>query len=300
MELSFPEEDRVKEELRNELGEYFDYARRLLRFWLEADKDKAIAKSTLAPVVLRVLLAMTVKTSRQFRSVVELCERGEAVDGSIIARSMFESVLVIGFVLKRTFIPRRFDGSGKETSRIEHPGVSLTRELRAMLFLTHHVLQPGREAAKHAGRPGMKRFARRLAKLIAKDRVAEPYEQAIGPDWTATLKKKPHTYSGLSISDLSRSLGKPFARWYDIVYGRQSEHVHPADLLHHMQMDDEGTTRPQWHESVRHVRGTLETAVTMFYMTISRLNQHVRFGVAMDSALHGFAEEYHRLIEAGE
>ncbi len=105
--------------------------------------------------------------------------------------------------------------------------------------------------------------------------------------------RRPYTYSGLNISDLARSLGKPFPKWYDIVYGDQSAHVHAADPLHHVQLFDEvGITRPQWHSSVEQVARTLATAITMFYVTISILNYQIKFGVATNTALDAFHQEY--------
>ena len=111
------------------------------------------------------------------------------------------------------------------------------------------------------------------------------------------LMTHPFTYSGLTISDLVRSLGTPLPKWYDVVYSSQSEHVHPADLQHHMQIDEEGTTRPDWHESPEHVCRTLQAAVSMFHMIVGMMNHHVKFDVVMNAALHAFHPEYVRLIE---
>ena len=294
IKIRFPGEAELESELEEDCGDLFGFSRRLLRYWLEADKDTGLDKSTLPPIVLRVAMAMSTKAARQFRSVIELCERGEAADASVLARALFETTLVVGFVLKDRFTPRDNDGSVKR--KLIVPGVRLTREFRATLYVTHGVLKPEVFAERHQNRPGMKRSAKRMAK-IGSDAIAKPYKQAIGPEWTKILMKHPRTYSGLNVAELARSLGKPFSAWYHTIYGWQSEHVHATDLLHHMQFDDEGTTLPLWHDSVSYVYRTLSTAVAMFYATIGRINHHVCFGVAMNTALGGLHKEYKQLIE---
>jgi hypothetical protein len=298
MKLTFPNEEQVIERLNQQLADRFDYAKRLLRFWMEDDLDTGFAASNLPLIVLRVALAMSVRACRQFRSVIELCERGEAVDASIIARSMFETALVVGYVLKPRFTPHRYDGTGKVKSTIIVPGVRLTREFRATLFVAHHVFQPERSAARHISRPGMARHAKCLATWAGKDEAVQAYKKEIGPKWTEILMNRPFTYSGLNISDLARNLGKPLPKWYDVVYSLQSEHVHPADLQHHMQIDDKGTTMPDWHESPEHVCRGLLAGISMFYTIIGIMNRYVGFGIVMNTALDAFHREHERLIEA--
>lgn len=295
IDIRFPEETDLKVRLEEDCGQLFDFSRRLLRYWLESDKDTGLSKSTLPPVVLRVVMAMSTKASRQFRSVIELCERGEAADASVLARALFETTLVVGFVLKDRFTPREYNPAGRVTKTILVPGIRLTREFRATLYVTHGVLRPEVFAKRHETRPGMKRAAKRMAR-IASDAIAKPYKQAIGPEWTDILSKHPRTYSGLSVAGLAYSLGSPFSRWYDAIYGPQSEHVHATDLLHHMKFDEEGTTLPSWHDTVSYVRLTLPTAVAMFYATIGMTSHHIGFGVTTNTALYGFHKEYKQLI----
>jgi hypothetical protein len=293
----FPDDRRVADEKRDHLASHFDYAQRLLRYWVGAHKDSGLARSKLPTIVLRAALSMAVKISRQFRSAIELCERGEAADGAVIARSMFETALPVGFVLKPRFVPREFGPDGKVKKRVPVSGPKLTRQFQATLFFVHQFLDPARHAARHAARLGMKRDSKRAAKFAGKIDNVLHYKAAIGPDWEAILMRR-RTYSGLNISDMARSLGKPFSKWYDIVYGDQSTHVHAADPLHHVQLfDDAGITRPQWHSSVEHVARTLAAAITMFYVTISILNEQIKFGVAMNTALGAFSREYKQLMK---
>ncbi|MSR57296.1 MAG: hypothetical protein EXS05_06460 [Planctomycetaceae bacterium] len=256
MDIQFPYEDAVRVALQQRLSTYFDVAGRLLRFWLEMDKDSGLERSTLPPIVLRVALAMNVRACRQFRSVIELCERGEAVDAAIIARSMFETAQVMAFVLRPRVVPRKFDSRGKVEKRLFVPGVKFTREFRAALYVAHHAFEPERFAGRHRMRPGMKRIARRMKALSQQSNIIAEWTAKIGQGWRDLLMQHPFTYSGLSIANLARSLGKPFPRWYDTVYGPQSEHVHPADLAHHIEIDADASTKPRWHEPVEETRQT--------------------------------------------
>ena len=144
----------------------------------------------------------------------------------------------------------------------------------------------------------MARYAKRTATCSLKNKAAQNYKKDIGPKWTKTLMSHPFTFSGLNISDLARSLGTPFPKWYDIVYSSQSAHVHPADLEHHMQIDEEGTTMPKWHESPEHICRALQAAISMFHVIIGMMNHHVKFGIVMNTALDAFYREYRRLIKA--
>jgi hypothetical protein len=297
MPITFPDEDEIRAKLQQHLAAYFDYSERLLQFWVLADKDKKASLSALSPIVLRVLLAMSVKSCRQFRTVIELCERGENADAAIVARAMFETALVVGFILKPRFVPREFDKKGKVKRSITVPNVKLTREFRAILFAAHDALKPDREAAMHAQRPGMKRHAKRMAKIATMTNVGQSYIQTLGPQWTSILMNRPYTYTGLSIANLARSLGKPFPQWYDQVYGPQSEHVHAGDLFEYLAFDEVGNTLQQWHGTVGHVRGTLLTAITMFYTLVGLLDHHIRFGVTFSTQLDSFARTYKKLIQ---
>lgn len=294
--IEFPGERRTLAELHQQLLPHLSFAKRLLHFWISTEKDRGFADSGLPLIVLQVVMAMAVRASRQFRSVIELCQRGEAADAAILGRSMFETALVLGFVLKPRFVPRHFDKKGK-ASRIIVPRAGLTRELRAKLYVAHVLLQPERDAARHAERPGMKQQSRRMSKALAQHGLTLPAKTAIGTGWTDILMKRPYTYSGLRIADLARSLGKPFPKWYDIVYGSQSEHVHASDLLYHIQPQGHATT-PRWHGEARHVCRALSAGTAMFYAAIGILNKHVGLGVVVNTALHSFHDEYRRLQEA--
>ena len=94
-----------------------------------------------------------------------------------------------------------------------------------------------------------------------------------------------------------QSLGNPFPTWNFTVYDSQSSHVHEVDLLNHVDLDDEATTSPRWNDTISDARVTLLTGITMFYTTIGLMYRHIGFGVILETALGGFSDEYHKLIE---
>lgn len=302
MKIQFPDEQVVRTEIENQLCEYFDFSKRLLRFWLDTDKDVGFEKSNLPIAVLSVALSMSVKACRQFRSVIELCERGEAADASIVARSMFETAMVIAFVLKPRFSPNEFDNTGKKkkSKKKMRPVVSknLSRELRAALYLTRQAIDPAKFAERHRNRPGMKLEAKKRRKLVNSSGVITQYEKIIGTQWMSILMSpSTFTYSGLSISHLAQSLGAPFPKWYFTIYDPQSSHVHAVDSLHHMQLDGMATTTPRWQDTISDARVALLTSIAMFYTAIGLMNQYIKFGVILDTAMSGFSDEYHKLIK---
>ena len=41
----FPDDRRMADEIRDHLASHFDYAQRLLRYWVHADKDRGLVRS---------------------------------------------------------------------------------------------------------------------------------------------------------------------------------------------------------------------------------------------------------------
>ncbi|MEX1098046.1 MAG: DUF5677 domain-containing protein, partial [Planctomycetales bacterium] len=195
-----PGERESRAKTSEALSEYFDFANRLLRFWLDADKDRGVSNSTISPIALRVVLSMSVKASKQLRSIIELCERGEAGDSSIIARSLFETALVVAFILKPRFFPREFDATKHVKRTIRVRGLTLSREFRATLYIAHHVLEEERCANRHRTRRGLMRYAKRMEHHALNDPSSQQVKREIGPEWTRILLRPPRTYSGLNLS----------------------------------------------------------------------------------------------------
>ena len=139
-----------------------------MRYWTEANHDQARQDSGAPGIVLYVLGSAEVKAARQFRTVIELCQRGEDADATVIARTMFETALVVGFVSCPRLRLCQFDGAGKRRPLSKIRGPLCGQELRTQLIMAHDALYPERDALRHAATPGMKRQVR-VATKIAHD-----------------------------------------------------------------------------------------------------------------------------------
>lgn len=291
MNFDYPNTSQPPEEVETELYWLFGFAKRLLRYWTNAHLDGGFNGSELPKPAMRIAFAMHVKGVRQFRAAIDLCQCGDAASASIMARSMFETALVVGFVLKPRFMPRRFDKKGRST-RLKVKHIQLSREFRAMLYIAHRDLQPHRDIERHRERPGMLRHVRRLDRFVTRHGPTVDWEAKLGRGWLNILMNAPWTYSGLNVHNLAASLGKPFPAWYHRVYGEQSRHVHADDLYDYLRFETDGTAHAHWHDSVGKVQAALLTATAMFYAMCGMLNEHVKFGVAVNTALDGFHKEY--------
>jgi hypothetical protein len=295
MQVEFPGDAQAEVEIRNELREKIDFAKRLLRFWIGADLDQGFSRTPWAPIVKRVLLANIVRSSRQFRTVLELCERGEGVDASIICRSLFETALAIAFVLRPRVTLRKFDRRGVPRPVVKQRN-RLSREFRATLVVAHHVLEPERFVQQHENRPSFRRHAEALRRRLVNDTVAQHYKKVIGSGWTSVLLSAPWTYSGLTVANLARSLGQEFSRWYTLIYGDQSQHVHAADIPDHIDVDDEiDATSPRWHSSVVNSGMALCAATAMFLAVAGLFDKYMRLGISVSTAIGSFEREFLRL-----
>src|SRR6266404_7181569 len=97
----FPGEERRSVEAQKNIEHLLNVAEALHNFWLDHPKDMWLERSTLPHRVVNLAAVLDVQASRQFRSVIEECRRCEASNANIVARSLFETVLAIRFVLAK-------------------------------------------------------------------------------------------------------------------------------------------------------------------------------------------------------
>jgi len=80
----FANEDEWSAEVQKNLAAAFDLAQGLFNFWLTAEKDAWVAKTTLPPLGVSLAMMLDVQALRLFRSVVEQCERCEGFCACIL------------------------------------------------------------------------------------------------------------------------------------------------------------------------------------------------------------------------
>lgn len=243
----------------------------------------------------KVAAALNVRACRQYKSSLSLLEDAQAENAAVIVRSMFETVLAMEFVLRERFTPFEFDKTGKRTRLTVDAGVRLTRDVRSAMYLGYASMQQQRIGSRHKRRPGMKRIAAKMLRAID-PRIMKDVEHEIGPKWRQKLEKAP-TYSGLSIANLARSLGRPFANWYHLVYPFQSDHVHASDPSEYIDLGADGEISERWRSHPRKIIGTLETSIAMLSATMSTFDRHVDMGVAIRTAIDGFHNRYQELLD---
>ena len=305
----FPgEQERTLEVARNLEG-LFNVADSLHGFWLTHPKGYWIHKSMLHPLAAHVAAILDIQASRLFRSAITECERCQAYSANIIARSLFETVLAMRFVLARKRLriavdqattrggKPKVDATGNPIYHSKLAGSStpkglmryLSRQKRAELFLANACFQDERSSQKLTSLPRMKRKVQKLAPQAGA--LAASYEKAIGPEWTSILRSS-HTYSGLNVETLSKLIGKPFQRCYEVIYHFQSINVHAGDPFRHLRISEGQKLCPAYLSSDGEVRQALTPAITMFFIAINTLQQSVGYGPDVDIAYASMKRRY--------
>jgi len=96
----FPQTEQRTDAVRRQFSEELEFASRMFSYWMDEPKDRWLEESPLPPIVTHFLRLVDVQVCRQFRSIILLCQNGEAMNASVIARSLYETVLVGYFLLK--------------------------------------------------------------------------------------------------------------------------------------------------------------------------------------------------------
>lgn len=282
--MQFPEEQSLRKAVERECGDIISLAKRVLSSWTTIQRSHGYTGSPLPAEVRNAAYALDIRACRQFRSVIELCMRGEAHDAAVLTRTMFESLLALEFVLKPRISLKRY----KERYKSDAPS-SMPNLLRARLYLTYFGFQWEVLRSRNRSKPGAKRHARRLASQVPKQ-VLDDYESLIGSVWVERFKRNPRTYSGLTVSELAQAIGPVYARWYNVIYAIQSGAVHAsnaAELLH--------SINAFWHDTPGRVEGALRPAMDIFLAGADSLHKHIGFGPAVGMLLSGLDDQYKQI-----
>ena len=282
--MKSPEQQSLRKAIERECGDIISLAKRALNSWTTIQRSHGYRQSSLSPEVKNAAFAIDIRACRQFRSVVELCMRGEAHDASVLTRTMFENLLALEFVLKPRISLKHY----KERYKRDAPS-SMPRLLRARLYLTYFAFQWEVLKSRNKSKPGAKRHARRLASCVPKQ-ILDKYESLIGSIWVERFKRHPRTYSGLSVADLSRAIGPVYARWYNVVYAIQSGAVHASNAAGLVHFDN-----AIWHDAPDDVEAALTPAINVFFAGTESLHEHIGFGSALGMLLSGLDAEWRRI-----
>jgi len=285
--MQYPEEESIKKAIERECGDTISLAKRALNSWTTIQRSHGYKRSSLPPEVKNAAYVLDIRACRQFRSVIELCVRGEAHDGSILTRTMFENLLALEFVLK----PRISLSHYRKRYKRDAPS-SMPRLLRARLYLTYFGFRGEVFQSRDRSKRGAKLHARRLASSVPKQ-ILKEYESLVGSLWVKRFTRYPYTYSGLTVAGLSRTIGPVYARWYNVVYAIQSGAVHAsnaAELLHF--------NHAICHDSPDDVEETLISAINIFFAGAESLHKHICFGSTVGMLLSGLNAEWGRIRDS--
>ncbi len=283
--MQFPQEEWSRDVIEQECGDLIKLAKRVLSSWTTINRSDGYQRSALSPEVKNAAYALDIRLCRQFRSVIELCTRGEARDATVLSRVMFENLLALEFVLRPRISLKPYRRRGRKSN----PPSSMPRLLRARLYWTYYGLRWEVLRSRNDKKPGAKRHTRQLASQVPKD-VLDHYESLIGSEWVERFKRSPRTYSGLSVSELAQAIDPMYARWYSIIYAIQSDAVHAsnaADVLH--------SRDTPWHDAPGDVEAALRLALDIFLAAADLLHKHIRFRSAAGMLLDGLEDQYGRI-----
>ena len=312
--VQFPYEIERLTQVQSELGPIFEFVKRMLRFWMEHPKNKWLDKSPRPADVLDLVMILNVQVYRHSRSTLELCHRGEGGDAMISCRALFETVLAMLFILKprvglvaapeldkATGKPKMTAAGTPKYRAALHkrksggmPG-KLSKSDRTNLYLAHAAFQDKVFANKCMTIPGCKRTGRLVDRSIIPS-VVKHFEDRVGPEWTYILTHHPHTYSGLSVSDLAKELHVRMHQWYSTIYSYQSRVVHAADALRCATREG-GIIRPVYFSPDHELMGTLEALSMLLLTCMATMQRYIGFGPSIDMVIPGLNKERSELFE---
>jgi Family of unknown function (DUF5677) len=311
---SFAREDERSSLVQANLADHFDFAEALFNFWLDQGKNRW--DHTVPIESANLALILDVQACRLFRSVIEDCRRCEAFNASIFARTLFETVLAVAFLLNKDVriiveavvdkcgvpgaLPRKFAAKFRSPRTKRTRKHLLSREFRANLFLAFDYFQlQGRAVASLAKFPGLHQKAKSLRKLIDPN-IAAQYEQDVGPQWLYILRHGRKGYAGLSVEDLSKALGKQFSLWYQTMYHFQSTAVHALDFRKHLDRSDTNVLKASYLSPESQILECLRAATAMFFTNMHIMQRNIGFGPEVDMAFASLMRKFGRLRTNGK
>src|SRR4051812_47738043 len=101
--LEFANTERRTEDIHGQYHAEFEIAARMFSVWMNRTWSRSLSRSELPVQTLYLSMLLNVQVCRQYRTIVELCKTCEAHNASIVARSLFETVLAAYFLLAPQF-----------------------------------------------------------------------------------------------------------------------------------------------------------------------------------------------------
>lgn len=226
---------------------------------------------------------------------------------------MFETILALRFILKkRVYIfaePRIKKDVDKQTEarqfkyqallpskkRPPTKKAFLTREFRACLYVAHDALQESKASRKCSHVRGLKMLGKWLNSRVDR-RVLKAIENRIGSEWFNILNDT-NSYSGLSISDLTKALSHNLYRFYVSIYAMQCHVTHAGDAIRNVKSTtDDGPMIALWMGQSQHVSRVLRVAIGLFMAGMETLHGEIGFGQSHGIIMSSFQKEFRAIL----
>lgn len=208
--------------IRNRFADIFNATKQLLSLSLGLCEGKFEAE--VDKLTLHAATNLYVSACKKYRQAIALCEFGQCDGSEIIIRSLFETVLTLGFVCKKSVVLRSSSGGGEIGYAAE---LQDDRSKRSHLYFAYLEIQYQKWIEKMGNIPGREEWSNeRLQETdtnIKKDLVSNYDDKG----WYDRLKKST-TCSGLNVPDLAYSLGEGTYHTYLRAYSRQSATTHAS------------------------------------------------------------------------
>lgn len=277
-----PGEMEYAKTLRQELAQVFTIGQAFLELAVDilARRPPTVSEQDQTDKIVsyRVGHSLCFKACKSFRSSLLLAEIGASSDLTIISRSMFETYVAASFVLR-------------DHIALDLPGVdntALTANKRALLYVAFGAINKHEELKKHCLDPDTKQ---ELANIDPKpfEDDANAWANEVGHDWADRFRKRPWTYSGLSLRGLSSKLGPEFRGWYAKVYGEQSKSTHATDFQKHVVFSQsEKRFLANWFPPVNQVQQLVGINGLMLWGCLELLNKQFHFAEHTEEDLQKF------------
>jgi len=268
-----------------------------------------LERSELPPSVIAVGVLLTTQACRLYRSIIDECRRSEGLCANVLARSLYETLISLRFVLKRSLriiiapsSPGALTYVARAPSRNNRAigNASLTREHRARLYLLHVQFESERLLRKCGATPRSQRALRlkRLRSDPAAQTARTAMEQFVGPEWLYVLGHEPHTYSGLSIESLARLVGpnRRIDQWYAGHYHIETGKIHAAAVHRHTRIGSDSGIEPSLYSPVDEIRNTIQIAAAMLLACLATVQNEVRRGASLGAVLESMDKDFHRIF----
>ena len=205
-------------------------------------------------VVANAAAVLLTKACKTYRAVQILCAAGLGTDAGVAARTLFETMVAVMFILQK---------NSKQRARMFHA----SRGEQHLKMLNHM-----------KATPGLKRQATK--KMFAK---AIDDRDTWRRQFPATIDVKRH-WSGLSNLEAAVKAVRGQGM-YALFYRHTSSFAHVADFRDHIDVSEEtGTIIYKLEPSLDHIDGQIVISRLMLWLIAARINE--RLGLGFDATLN--------------